>query len=85
MEIEKKDYVLDEEISINIVVREEEMEGGKVVVVNNEELGVADFGDNLDEAIYNFRKSVKMYLETYPEKKKLLEQKTPLLVSRIFL
>ena len=72
---------------MNILVREEEMEGKKVFIVNNEELGVADFGDTLDEAIENFRKSVNLYLDTYPEKKQILikEEKQPLLVSRIFL
>ncbi len=59
---------MEEKLSANIVVREEELEGKKVVVVNNEETGVADFGDNLDEAIENFRKSLNMFLEAYPEK-----------------
>lgn len=87
MELKKENCILDERsgISINIIVREEDMDGKKVVVVNNEELGVADFGDNLDEAINNFKKSTRMYLDTYPEKKKLLEDNAPLLVSRIFL
>ena len=84
--MENKDHTINEKgLSINIVVREEDMEGKKVVIVNNEELGVADFGDNLNEAIKNFRKSARMYLDTYPEKRKLLEQKELLLVSRIFL
>lgn len=74
-------------IGVTIVVREEEMNEHKVFIVNNEELGVADFGDTLDEAISNFRKSLQLYLETYPEKKKILVEKqdSPLLVSRIFL
>ena len=85
--MESKNHTINEKgLSINIVVREEDMEGKKVVIVNNEELGVADFGDNLNEAIKNFTKSARMYLDTYPEKKKLLEEeREPLLVSRIFL
>ncbi len=85
--MEEKDILFGEnkEISVNIVVREEEMDEGKVFIVSNEELGVADFGDNLDEAIDNFRKSMKMYLETYPEKIELIKTKMPLLVSRIHL
>mgnify|MGYP001610059815 FL=1 len=84
--MESKDHIINEKgLSINIVVREEDIDGKKVVIVNNEELGVADFGDNLNDAIKNFRKSARMYLDTYPEKKKLLEEKEPLLVSRIFL
>lgn len=86
--MENKNHIVNEKgLSINIVVREEDMDGKKVVIVNNEELGVSDFGDNLNEAIKNFRISARMYLNTYPDKKKLLEeeQKEPLLVSRIFL
>jgi len=80
-------YVLDKEkkISINIVVREERVGKKKVFIVSNEELGIADFGDTLEEAIKNFKISMKMYLETYPEKKQLLKEEKPLLVSRIFL
>lgn len=85
--MEQENCLLDEEtgISLNIVVREEDMDGKKTIIVNNEELGIADFGDTLDEAISNFKKSAKLYLDTYPEKRKLLEIKAPLLVSRIFL
>jgi len=72
-------------LNVNIVVREEMMEDKKVFIVSNEELGVADFGDSLDEAIDNFRKSMKLYLDTYPEKRKLLVEEKPLFVSRIFL
>ena len=68
--MEKENHILHEKvISLNIIVREEEMDGKKVIIVNNEKLGVADFGDNLDEAIDNFRKSAEMYLDTYPEVK----------------
>ena len=76
-----------EKICMNILVREEEMDGKKVFIVNNEELGVADFGDTLDEAIENFRKSMNLYLDTYPEKKMILikEEERPLLISKIFL
>ncbi len=71
-------------IGLNIVVREEKTEEGKVFIVNNEELGVADFGNTLDEAIENFKKSVKLYLDTYPERRKILvKEEQPILVSRI--
>ena len=78
---------MEEKISINILVREEQMEDKKVFIVNNEELGVSDFGDTLDEAIENFRKSINMYLEEYPEKKNLLikQEENPVLVSKISL
>ena len=74
-------------LSLNIVVREEQMGKKKVFIVNNEELGVADFGDTLDMAIENFRKSVELFLDAYPAKRTELMQESnqPLLVSRIFL
>ena len=76
-----------ENLSVNIVVREEKTAGKKVFIINNEETGVADFGDNLDEAINNFKKSLNLYLETYPEKKELFIEgsKEPLLISRILI
>ena len=76
-----------ENLSVNIVVREENTDGKKVFIINNEDTGIADFGDTLDEAIDNFKKSLNMFLETYPEKKELFieETKTPLFVSRILL
>lgn len=58
-----------ENLSVNISVREEKIDEKKVFIVNNEETGVADFGDTLDEAIGNFRKSMNLFLETYPQKK----------------
>jgi len=72
---------------LNVVVREEEMEGKKVVIVSNEELGISDFGDTLDEALENFKKSAKLYFDAYPGKKAELykEGAQPILVSRIFL
>lgn len=75
------------ELSVNILVREEDMDNKKVFVINNEETGVADFGDTLEQAIDNFKKSLKLYLETYPEKRKLLitGEKSPIFVSRILL
>jgi len=78
----KKDH-----LSVNITVREEQEEKNKIFIVNNEETGIADFGNNLKEAINNFKKSLNLYLEAYPEKRKLfIEEKTePILVSRIFL
>ena len=62
---------MHEKLGINIVIRTEKMDGKDVFIVNNEDLGVADFGDTLEEAIENFKKSLALYLEMYPEKKDL--------------
>jgi len=74
-----------EKLSVNILVREEKMEDKKVFIVNNEDTGVADFGDTLDEAIENFKKSLRLYFEAYPQKKELFIEgtKEPILISRI--
>lgn len=75
---------------MNIVVREENMGKKKVFIVSSEELKVSDFGDTLDEAIINFKKSANLLLDTYPQKRQELiceEQReiTPPLISKIFL
>ncbi len=77
---------MEERINLNIVVREEQMEDKKVFIVNNEELGVADFGDTLDGALENFRKSVNEYLEAYPDKRRTIQnEKNTVLVSNIMI
>ncbi|KHO55259.1 MAG: hypothetical protein QT10_C0004G0046 [archaeon GW2011_AR19] len=79
---------MHEKLGINIVIRTEKMNGKSVFIVNNEEVGVADFGDTLEDAIENFKKSLALYLEVYPEKKDLFikeETQTPLMVSRILI
>ena len=76
---------MEKNLGLNIIVREEVEDGRTVFIVNNDELGVADFGNTLDEAIENFKKSVKLYLEAYPEKVNALRTKKPILVSHISL
>ena len=74
------------EFGLNITVREEKQGNKKIFIVNSEELGVADFGDTLEEAIENFKKSVRLYLEAYPEKRELLlTEENPVFVSRILI
>jgi len=76
-----------ENLSVNISVREEKTGGKRVFIVNNEETGVADFGDTLDEAIENFKKSLRLFLEAYPEKKEIFIEgaKEPIFISRILI
>ena len=79
---------MEEKLGVNIAIREEEMDGKTVFIVNNEDTGIADFGDNLEEATENFKKSLMLFLEEYPEKKSLFIQKeaqAPLMVSRILI
>ena len=79
---------MEEKLGVNIAIREEKMDGKTIFIINNEDTGIADFGDTLEEATENFKKALELYLETYPEKKELFmkkESKTPLMVSRIFI
>ncbi len=79
---------MEDKLEVNIAIREEEMDDKIVFIVNNEETGVADFGDTLENAVDNFKKSLHLFLETYPEKRNLFSKKearAPIMVSRIFL
>ncbi len=76
-----------EKLSVNITIREEKTDGKKVFIVNNEETGIADFGETLDEAINNFKKSLNLFFEAYPKEKEIFieETKEPILISRILI
>ena len=79
---------MEERFGVNITIREEDIDGKTVFIVNNEDTGIADFGGTLEEATENFKKALELYLETYPEKKEIFmkkESKVPLMVSRIFI
>lgn len=81
-------FNMENKLGVDILVREENMDGKTVFIVNNEDTGIADFGDSLEEAIENFKKALELFLDTYPEKREIFikkESKTPLMVSRIFL
>ncbi len=78
---------MEEKLGVNIVIRTEKMDDKTIFIINNEETGVADFGDSLEESIGNFKKSLTLYLDAYPEKRNLFvkEEVNPLMVSRILI
>ena len=76
---------MEKELSCNVSVHEEEMDGKNVFVVDCVELGVNDFGDTLEEAIDNLKAGINLLLEEAPEKRKLLVKPKPLMVTRVFL
>lgn len=76
---------MEEKLSCSVFVHQEEHEGKKIFVVECAELGVSDFGDNLQEAMENIRNGINLLLEEFPEKKELLLKQEPLMVSRLFL
>ena len=49
---------MEEKLSCNISMHEEEMDGKKVFVVDCAELGVSDFGDTIEEALDNLKKGI---------------------------
>ena len=71
--------------SISITIHEEQLEGNKVFVADCVELGISDFGDSIDEAIFNLKNGVNLLLEVAPEKKIFLQRENPVLVTRVSL
>lgn len=76
---------MEERLSCNVSMHEELLEDKKVFVADCLELGISDFGENVDEALNNLRDAVNLLIEESPEKKELLRKEEPLLVTRLFL
>jgi len=76
---------MEEKLSCNISIHEEDMDGKMVFVVDCEELGISDFGNTINEATENLKKGISLLLESAPEKKELLVNPEPLMVTRLFL
>ncbi len=74
-----------EEVSFSAVLHEEDLDGKPVFVADCIELGVSDFGDNVDESLNNLKKGISLLLEEAPEKMALLKTKEPVLVTRVVL
>ena len=54
---------MEEKLSCNVSVHEEELEGKKVFVVECAELGVSDFGYTKEKVLNNFKKAVSLLLQ----------------------
>ncbi len=76
---------MEERLSCNISIHEEDMDGKRVFVTECSELGVSDFGDSVEEAMNNLKKAIALLLEEAPEKRKLLENPELMMVTRLFL
>ena len=76
---------MEENLSVSVTLHEEELEGRKVFVADCVELGVSDFGDNVDEALSNLKSGINLLLEEAPEKRKFLQNREPVLVTRVAL
>ena len=76
---------MENKLSCNISIHEEDLDRKRVFVVECEELGISDFGESIEEATDNLKKGIALLLESAPEKKDLLIKPEPLMVSRLFL
>jgi predicted RNase H-like HicB family nuclease len=76
---------MEKNLSCNVSIHKEELDGKEVFVVECSELGVSDFGDTVEEALSNLRKGINLLLEEAPEKKELLLKENPIMVTKLTL
>jgi predicted RNase H-like HicB family nuclease len=72
-------------LSCGVSIHEENMDGKRVFVAECSELGISDFGENMDEALNNLKSAIGLFLEEAPEKRQLLEKQEPVFLTRLFL
>ena len=76
---------MENKLSCSVSLHEEMLNEKKVFVAECVELGISDFGDSVDEALFNLKEGINLLLEEAPEKTKLLIREEPTLITRIFL
>ncbi len=76
---------MEEELSCNVAIFTEIMNGKKIYLARCEELGVSDFGDTPEEALNNLKTAIKLLIEVEPLKKEDLKKERPLMVTRLML
>jgi predicted RNase H-like HicB family nuclease len=74
-----------EKLSCNVSIITEKMGKKMIYLARCEELGISDFGDNVQEALKNLKSGLNLLLKNDPERAKLLKKEEPLLTTRIFL
>ena len=74
---------MENRLSFNVSMHEENMDGRKVFVADCIEFGISDFGESVDEAINNLKSAIRLLLEEAPEKMNLLKKDSPVFVTRI--
>jgi hypothetical protein len=76
---------MEERLSCSVELHQEDIDGKTVFVADCIELGISDFGDNVNEAISNLRKGINLLLEEMPQKKELLREQRPVMITRLLL
>ncbi|MBI2452484.1 type II toxin-antitoxin system HicB family antitoxin [Candidatus Pacearchaeota archaeon] len=76
---------LSKELSCNVVIHKEDLEGKPVYVAECEELSVSDFGDSPEDALNNLKEALRLLISVEPEKADLLKKEEPVLLTRLYL
>ncbi len=74
-----------QELSCNVVIHKEELDGKSVYVAECEELSISDFGDTPEEAIEHLKEALRLLISVEPEKAEPLKKDRPLMVTRVYL
>ena len=72
-------------LSCNVSIIQERMGKKNIFLSRCEELGVSDFGDTKEESLSNLKSAMSLLIKNAPEKKQLLRENNPLLITRMFL
>ncbi len=75
----------NKDLSCNVSIIKENLGKKTVYLARCEELGISDFGDNIEEALDNLRTSLVLLIQHDPSKAEPLKKKRPLLTTRLFL
>lgn len=73
------------ELSCNVVIHTEEVEGKIVYVAECEELGISDFGDTPEEAIHHLREALRLLISVEPQKAESLRRNQNIMITRLYL
>lgn len=74
---------MEKELSCNVTIHTEELEGKRVYIAECEELDINDFGYTPEEAVENLKKALELLISVEPEKASLLTKEKPLFTTRI--
>lgn len=72
-----------QELSCNVVIHTEEVEGKTMYLAECEELSISDFGETPEEAINNLKEALRLLISLEPEKAEPLKKQQPLFTTRI--
>ncbi|MAH06890.1 hypothetical protein CMI38_01410 [Candidatus Pacearchaeota archaeon] len=75
---------MENDISFNAIITEEEQDGNTTFNATCEELGITDFGDTPEEAVNNLKEGLDLLFRVEPSKKEILIRK-PIMIKKVAL